>query len=89
MKCWLVDGMVRDANNVLLLKLIDYHLKGVSAVALYGSKAAKGVVMITTKRGTVSDPTISVRVNTGVHVPKSFLNTWEQLNMTLYNGNGK
>lgn len=83
----IVDGMVRDADNVLPTEIDQITiLKGVSAVALYGSKAAKGVVMITTKRGTVSDPTISVRVNTGVHVPKSFpkyLGAAEY--MTLYN----
>lgn len=82
-----VDGMVRDANNVLPTEIDQITiLKGVSAVALYGSKAAKGVVMITTKRGKVSDPTISIRVNSGVHVPKAFpkyLGAAEY--MTLYN----
>ncbi|GAO28854.1 TonB-dependent receptor plug domain-containing protein [Geofilum rubicundum] len=43
-----VDGMVRDANNVLPSEIDQITiLKGVSAVALYGSRAAKGVVMIT------------------------------------------
>lgn len=82
-----VDGMVRDADNVLPSEIDQVIiLKGVSAVALYGSKAAKGVVMITTKRGKVGDPTISIRVNSGMHVPKAYpkyLGAAEY--MTLYN----
>lgn len=82
-----IDGMVRDANNVLPSEIDQITiLKGVSAVALYGSRAAKGVVMITTKRGKVSAPTISIRANTGALVPKAYpkyLGSAEY--MTLYN----
>ena len=82
-----VDGMVRDANNVLPSEIDQMTiLKGVSAVALYGSRAAKGVVMITTKRGKVGDPAVRIQANTGVLVPKSYpkyLGAAEY--MTLYN----
>ena len=48
----LVDGVPRDANNVLPTEIDQItFLKGASAVVLYGSRAAKGVVYITTKRG--------------------------------------
>lgn len=68
-----VDGNVRDANNVLPTEIQQITiLKGMAAVVLYGSRAAKGVIMITTKRGQAGDPTINVRVNTGVRVPKAF-----------------
>lgn len=45
-----VDGMVRDANNVLPHEIDQITLlKGASAVVLYGPRAAKGVISITTK----------------------------------------
>lgn len=48
-------------------------LKGASAAALYGSKASNGVVVITTKRGRVGKPkvTITQRVGTA-HVLNTF-----------------
>lgn len=83
----LVDGLPRDANSVLATEIDQISfLKGVSAVALYGSRAAKGVVVITTKRGKSGKQTISLRTNLGMNVPKAFpkyLGSAEY--MTLYN----
>jgi TonB-linked SusC/RagA family outer membrane protein len=82
-----IDGMVRDANNVLPTEIQQITvLKGPAAVVLYGSRAAKGVIQITTKRGKIGDPSIRVRANSGIHTPKSFpkyLGSAEY--MTLYN----
>ena len=83
----LVDGVPRDAGSVMPTEIEHISfLKGVSAVALYGSRAAKGVVYITTKRGELGDLQIRARVNAGIYVPKSFpkyLGSAEY--MTLYN----
>lgn len=83
----LVDGIPRDANNVLPSEIDQISfLKGAQAVVLYGSRAAKGVIYITTKRGKTEDLRISVRANTGFHVSKSYpeyLGSAEY--MTLYN----
>jgi TonB-linked SusC/RagA family outer membrane protein len=83
----LVDGIPRDANNVLPTEIEQItFLKGAQAVVLYGSRAAKGVVYITTKRGKAKDLDISVRANTGFTVSKSYpeyLGSAEY--MTLYN----
>ena len=69
----LIDGVPRDANNVQPTEIAQISfLKGAQAVALYGSRAAKGAVLITTKRGTVDGLSVSVRANTGVHVAKAF-----------------
>ena len=48
----MVDGVPRDADMVdpTMIESITV-LKAASAVALYGSKGAKGVILITTKRG--------------------------------------
>ncbi len=82
-----IDGMVRDANNVLPTEIKSIIvLKGPAAVALYGSRGAKGVVQITTKRGVEGDRRINIRANTGMHTPKSFpeyLGSAEY--MSLYN----
>lgn len=83
----LVDGVPRDANNVMPSEIKDItFLKSASAVVLYGSRAAKGVIYITTKRGQIGDTRVNIRGNTGFHVPISYpkyLGAAEY--MTLYN----
>lgn len=83
----IVDGMARDANNVLPHEIEQITLlKGASAVVLYGPRAAKGVISITTKRGAVGDLRINIHANTGFYTPKSYpkyLGSAEY--MTLYN----
>lgn len=83
----LVDGIPRDAWYVNPSQIESISvLKGASAVVLYGSLAAKGVTLITTKRGVEKPLTIDTRINTGVFVPKRYpvyLNAAEY--MTLYN----
>lgn len=83
----LVDGVPRDAGSVLPTEIDQItFLKGTSALVLYGSRAAKGVVLITTKRGMAGVRTVNVRLNTGVLIPKrypQYLGSAEY--MTLYN----
>ncbi len=43
-------------------------LKDASATAIYGSRAANGVVVITTKRGISGQPRMEVGINTGISV---------------------
>ena len=83
----LVDGVPREAGyvNPTMIESITV-MKAASAVALYGSKGAKGVILITTKRGKVQPLTIDVRANTGLYVAKrypKYLGAAEY--MTLYN----
>lgn len=69
----LVDGVPRGLGSVMPTEIDQISfLKGVSAVALYGSRAAKGAILITTKRGSATEQIINVRANVGVHVPKSY-----------------
>ena len=83
----LVDGTPRDISKVDATQIEQVTvLKSASAVMLYGSRASKGAILITTKRGEVKPLTIDMRVNTGFYVPKSYpqyLNAAEY--MTLYN----
>jgi len=86
-KLVLVDGIPRDEYNVIPTEIEQITvLKSASALALYGSRAAKGVVSITTKRGIAKGSQFNVRVNTGIRVPKcyaEYLGSSEY--MTLYN----
>ena len=83
----LIDGVPRAANNVMPTEIAQItFLKSAQAVVLYGSRAAKGAILITTKRATNEGLSVSVRANTGVHVAKSYaeyLGAAEY--MTLYN----
>ena len=83
----LIDGVPRNASDIRPSEIESISvLKGASAVVLYGSKAAKGVVLITSKRGEIRPLTIDVRANTGLYVPKryvKYLNAAEY--MTMYN----
>ena len=69
----LIDGVPRAANNVLPTEIAQItFLKSAQAVVLYGSRAAKGAILITTKRATNDGLSVSVRANTGVHVAKAY-----------------
>lgn len=69
----LVDGIPRGAGSILPVEIEQVtFMKGVAAVALYGSRAAKGVVYITSKKGSIQKQQISVRANTGIDVVKRF-----------------
>jgi TonB-linked SusC/RagA family outer membrane protein len=83
----LVDGIPRRATDVRLVEVQSITvLKGASSVVLYGSRASKGVVLITTKRGTMKPLTIDVRANTGLFVPKAYPNYLNSADYkTLYN----
>src|SRR5699024_4560987 len=69
----LVDGVPRDPGSIepSAIDQISF-LKGVSAVVLYGSRAANGVILITTKRGGNHTLLFGGRVNAGAFVPKTY-----------------
>lgn len=84
----LIDGVPRDAGADVRANEVESitFLKSANAVALYGSRGARGVILITTKRGKANERSVNVQANTGLYVPKrypQYLNSWEY--MTLYN----
>lgn len=69
----LVDGVPREASTINATEVEKVTvLKGASAVVLYGAKAAKGVILITTKRGKVQPLSIATTINTGIYTPKAY-----------------
>ena len=83
----IIDGVPRDANNVLPTEIEDItFMKGASAVVLYGSRAAKGAILITSKRGTVAPLKITARANYTMDVAKAYPTYLDGAQyMTLYN----
>ncbi len=83
----LVDGIPRDPGSVSpeAIQQISF-LKGISANVLYGSRAANGVIYISTKKGGNHDLQINGRIDGGINVPiryPNYLGSAEY--MTLYN----
>lgn len=68
---YVVDGIVRtefakiDPNEIESINI----LKDASATAVYGVKGANGVIIITTKRGEVGKPQISITVQNAITQP--------------------
>ncbi len=80
---YIIDGMIADANQTVNNNDIEsiQILKDASAAAIYGSRAANGVIIIKTKSGKEGPLKISVTLNTGVQqIPK----TWDVMNNTQY-----
>lgn len=83
----LVDGVPRSASNIRASEVESVTvLKDAAAVVLYGSRASKGVILITTKRGKEEPMKIDVRANAGINIPKSYPKYLDaDCYMTLYN----
>ncbi len=83
----LVDGVVRSASTINATEVEEVTvMKAASAIALYGSKGANGVILITTKRGKNQRLTIDATLNTGLSFAKRYphyLGSAEY--MSLYN----
>ena len=80
---YIIDGMIADANQTINNNDIEsiQILKDASAAAIYGSRAANGVIIVTTKSGKKGPLRISVSLNTGVqNVPKK----WDLMNSSEY-----
>ncbi|WP_277465351.1 TonB-dependent receptor [Parabacteroides sp. PF5-6] len=74
---YIVDGMYMDNIdhiNTNDIASIDV-LKDASSAAIYGSRAANGVVILTTKEGanTEGKPIVDISVNMGVQMPNKYL----------------
>lgn len=69
----LVDGVPREASNVMPTEISQItFLKSAQVVVLYGSRAAKGAILITTKRGKTEGLHVKARANVGINVAKSY-----------------
>ncbi|MBO3270806.1 TonB-dependent receptor [Hymenobacter defluvii] len=66
---YVIDGVVADAgqfNNLGLNDIDNISILKDASAAIYGLRAANGVVLVTTKRGTTGKPTINISGYYGV-----------------------
>jgi TonB-linked SusC/RagA family outer membrane protein len=65
---WVVDGMITSAGNDFNPHDVEsiQVLKDASAAAIYGSRAANGVIIVTTKKGKKGPMEVDVTVNESV-----------------------
>lgn len=72
---YVIDGTFADNMNLVNPKDIERMevLKDASAAAIYGSRAANGVVIVSTKRGKSGAPKVSFDLRTGVESPSKML----------------
>lgn len=72
-----IDNFPADKEALTLLNPNDVKsmevLKDAAATAIFGSRGANGVIMVTTKSGAVGAPTLSVDVKQGVQTPRRYL----------------
>lgn len=69
---YIVDGLPRDIENLRISEIESITvLKDVNASILYGSAAINGVILITTKRGAINQPTAKVSINSGIQKPQA------------------
>ncbi len=71
----LVDGVERDMTNIAIEEVESISiLKDASATAVYGVRAANGVVLVTTRRGVAQKPVVTLKLESGIsdlpHMPK-------------------
>lgn len=80
---YVIDGMLSDANVTINNDDVEsiQVLKDASAAAIYGSRAANGVIIITTKQGKAGPPRINFSIKYGKqYLPKK----WDMMNSTQY-----
>lgn len=81
----LVDGIPREISNIDPDEIETFTvLKDAAATAVYGAEGANGVILVTTKRGTVSKPQISFRAEYSIASPQrvpDFVDSWEYLEL--------
>ncbi|WP_236980555.1 SusC/RagA family TonB-linked outer membrane protein [Membranihabitans maritimus] len=81
-----LDGVIFNGDiaeiNVNDIASIDV-LKDASAASIYGSRASNGVIMVTTKKGTSSKPTVNASVKLGVVTGAKRINTFKAGNEVM------
>lgn len=82
---WVVDGVIVDNGGIGYLNQADIEsievLKDAASQAIYGARAANGVIIITTKKGKVGSINVNYNAFYGTSAPAKRLNL---LNATQY-----
>jgi len=77
----IVDGVEQDFNNVDVNEIESISILKDASAAIYGARAGNGVILVTTKRGTMGKPVVSLNATlTG----QSYTNFPEPVNAGQY-----
>ena len=84
----LIDDVESDLSTLSRLSANDVEeislLKDAGSTSIFGVKGANGVILVTTRRGTLGAPKITMRVDYGLQQPtykNEFLNSYESLTL--------
>jgi TonB-linked SusC/RagA family outer membrane protein len=66
----LIDGVAGDLNLINPSDILDVTVLKDAAASIYGARAADGVILVTTRKGTKGKATVSYSGNYGVKTPK-------------------
>jgi TonB-linked SusC/RagA family outer membrane protein len=90
---FVIDGVLTDDSRFLNPNDVEsvQVLKDASSSAIYGSRAANGVIIITTKKGKAGKPVITLDASYGMQqIPDQIelMNTeqWARINRSIYEG---
>ena len=80
---YVIDGMIADANSTINTNDVEsiQILKDASAAAIYGSRAANGVIIITTKQGRAGPAKVAFSAKGGV---QTIPNRWDLMDATQF-----
>ena len=82
---WVVDGVIVDSGGIGFVNQSDIEsmevLKDAASLAIYGARAASGVIIVTTKKGKAGKFSVSYTGFTGISSPEK---TLDLLNATQY-----
>lgn len=88
-----IDNIPSDKSAFSALSVNDIEsmdiLKDASATAIYGSRGANGVVMITTKKGQTGKARVSVDAKMGISEPKNLLPMMNAEQFIFYDNIGR
>jgi len=82
---WVIDGILANSGGIGALNQSDIEsievLKDATSAAIYGTQAARGVIMVTTKKGKKGKINVNYNMSVGVSSPAK---TLKLLNATEY-----
>jgi len=86
----IIDGFESTSDDLAHLQVDDIEsfsvLKDASATVLYGSRAANGIIIITTKKGTEGAVKLNIRIDDNVSTPTQILKLVDGVTyMRMYN----
>lgn len=86
---FVIDGFIADKEAISMLNPNDVQtmdvLKDAAATAIYGSRGANGVILITTKSGKAGNSKLNISTKFGVTTPRRYIPMLDATQFSIYN----